>query len=370
MSGNSGASGPLDLLARFFLPLSLVSFAIGLIPITYSYMGGGVFIWGWKLRQFYVSHIDFFFAKRALVGTILYPLFHGPGGGEAWGKAVVVLFELVVLGLLAAVLWRLGTRQPFRASPLFKLAIAAFLLSPAGLMQLSGDLGRYDHLNIILLLGSALLTSKARYGLAGLLFATAALVHEAVFFYGMGPILAMLLLNRAHPRDFVACIGPALLVLVAVGLWGNLAPAELAVLDTMPGSGVNVWSRGVVEMPVGLKPYEFVLLAYYAIVPFAALFLIVRHNGGSLLRVFAPQLFALVLYPLGLDWFRWASLGFVSVAITLIFLAGRLDWKLPRIAAPLSILFLIYLLPVGPLGVEHPLPLIELVYRYLIGWQS
>lgn len=357
------------IIRRYFMILSLISIVVGMLPALYRFFGGSVFVNSFKLRHFYVNYFEFFFAKRALLGTITYPYFATFGDGETEGKLGLLLFESTVLAALIVMLSRLGRREGLRNSPIYVMVLAGFLFSPAGLMELTGDIGRFDHLNIVLILAASFAALKRRYPIVGALFCTTVLIHEASLFYGAGPIVTALLIDRARPRAFVICLFPAVAAMGAVLLYGNMSAAQLALLDARPGTGTNVWQRGALELPHQLRQLRYLLpLLFYALVPFAVLVSIVRHNGGSILRIVGPQMASLLLYPLGVDSYRWASLGFVSIATGLLIVADRWSWSVPRYPRPVAALLLLYLLPIGPLGIGTPLPLVELAFQRIADW--
>ncbi|MGC6328490.1 hypothetical protein [Rhizorhabdus sp. FW153] len=355
---------------RHFLLLALLSLAVGSLANLYFRLGADRPLVGpWLLKQFYVNYVDFGFAKRALVGTLLYPVFSAPVVDAATGAAIATGLSLAIFAVMILLLDRLHARPLRREEAgLGACVLAALLLSPAGLMEIAHDIGRYDALNIALLLVAVALVLNGRPRLAGLIFGIAGLVHEAVFFYGVGPLAVALFATRSRPADMVACLLPGALALGAVGLWGNLDAAQLALLDARPGSGTTVWSRGVIEVPIALKPYEQAALAFYTLAPFVLLFAVLRHNRASLLRYFLPPTATLLLFPLGFDYFRWASLGLFAVALTLLIGVARLGWRLPPASPALTAIFLLYCLPLGPLGTAHPLPFLELIWLHFTGW--
>ena len=353
---------------RHFLPLAVLSLAVGSLANLYFWLGADRPLVGpWLLKQFYVNYVDFGFAKRALVGTLLYPAFSAPVVDASTGAAIATGLSLAIFAVLILLLDRLHAR-PLRpqAAGLGACVLAALLLSPAGLMEIAHDIGRYDALNIALLLVAVALVLRGRPRLAGLVFGIAGLVHEAVFFYGGGPLAVALFATRARPVDMAACLLPGALALGAVGLWGNLEPAQLAVLDARPGSGTTVWSRGVIEVPIALKRQA--ALTFYTLAPFVLLLAVLRHNRASLGRYFLPPAATLLLFPLGFDYFRWASLGLFAVALTLLTGGARLGWRLPPASPALTAIFLLYCLPLGPLGTAHPLPFLELIWLHFTGW--
>ncbi len=355
-----------DFIRRFFVPLAILSLLFGsLSNLLLMLAWGQDYIQPGLLRQYYANYIEFGFAKRALVGTLLYPLFATAGSSDLGGQLLVIGFELAVFASLILLLARLGGRDARGNGALLALVLAAFILSPVGFQQFAWDIGRYDHLNIILLILTCWLVMEGRYRLASALFAIGLLVHEAFFFFAAGPIIVALFARQAGPRDFALCGIPATLAMVAVSLWGNMTPGELALLDSKPGAGTFFWSRGVYDPPmVALAWYELLAIAYYTLLPFVLLYGVVRHNGGSLLRSWAPALITLALYPLGFDYLRWAGLCFVSVAVILIFMTRTAGWTLPRYRPAALALLLPYMLPLGPIGTVRPLYYVELLRTY------
>ena len=369
MASSAEEKGILRFVAPWFLMLAPLAFVVGSLGNLYFWLGASKPVIGpWLLKQYYVNYVDYGFAKRAAIGTIFRPLIAAEGFTEQAGLRIAIAFSIGAFALLIGAIWWFHAKRDGTTPALSAWALAILLLSPAGFVELAHDIGRYDAINILIIVVSVAAIVRGHVGVAAIAFAVAVLIHEAVFFYGLGPLAVALFATRSRRVDFVACLAPAAVVLAAIGLWGNLSPTELQLLDARPGTGTTVWSRGMIEIPIELKSYEIAALAFYLLVPFGLLYAVARHNGASLARYFVPPLATLLLFPLGFDYFRWASLGLFSVAITLLIGASRLGWRAPRVSRPFAACLLLYCLPLGPLGTAHPLPFIEIIVYSIIGW--
>lgn len=325
------------------------------------------FVTKWILRQFYANYFDYGFAKRALFGTVFYPLLISVGPSQLAGQIFVICYELAVIAIVAIGFDRYCRRHMEGSRELFTWILAAMVLAPFGFMAFADDLGRYDHVNLVLVFAGAMCALRQRYWLAGALLGAATLVHEAAMFFGSGPMLAVLFANRARKRDAIIALAPGALAIAAVTLWGNMSPDELALLASRPGVDTSVWTRGAFTTPVG-RPFwwEAIALLFYASMPYVFLYTVVRHNRASLIKVFAPQLIVLGLFPIGYDYFRWSMLAAGSVLITLVVLGQRQDFQMPRYAKWQAALLLLYIAPLGPIGTAHPLIFIELIVKNAI----
>jgi hypothetical protein len=239
-----------------------------------------------------------------------------------------------------------------------------FLLSPATALHLGFDVGRYDHINLLLLAVSLLIVrrGKALY-IVPVLTAVGILIHEAYLLYSVPVITASLwYLNRR-----VAIVNAVLSRSLGMALivWGKPSSEVITRVSSEPGvipGAIEAISVGVIDTirnnlsyviyEVMRRPWDFILppaiLSGYAIV-----YLSSTRGLPPTLR-FSPFV-CLLLFLLGYDYPRWASL---TVMVMLFHLAS-LGRRLPPETGKLSLLLMLTTL-LGPLGAGHyAFPLLE-----------
>lgn len=358
----------LSAISSNFIILSVFSYFIGILyAVKVSLNNGDFSYFSYKITQFHINYMDFGFARRGAIGTVLHPLIDGFSGNIDYEYLFIISFDFV---LFIAVVWVahrvLSAMESDRPSFSFWTRLA-LLIAPAGFMQFSYDVARYDHANYLIVFLALWLAAWGRPYWAGIAMAAGVLVHEAMFFYGL-PVLVVLALLRAAPRREIALsLVPAVAAMALIALFGNIDADLAVVLGPDRAGGAEAWQRVVLEPASHLGFSDYALLAFYVGVPCYFLLRFARANGFSL-PVFAGQLlFVCALFLLGVDYFRWAHLLFVSAVTTAaaILIANR-KTALPATGGFERLVLALYVLPLGPIGVREPLPYVERIWNEVV----
>lgn len=299
----------------------------------------------WKLDQYGLSYQDLGLARRALPGSVL-TLFAGDAAAEA--ILPTMLATAAVLGAVLALLcWRL-------ADPFLTFAV---LVSPATFLQIGFELGRFDQLNLILLLTIVFVRSRHAILLAPVMV----LIHEGsvVQFLPLAFYCNWVVHGANRLLLVSAGLAVAVLLLLLAGtehdpavlraLYPHANPESIAVLTRTLGENIAF-------VAAQFSATEAIL--YVGLV--AALFLhglmlvIVRGYAGHLPRAGIGLLAAsapLALGIVGIDMARWIALAVFNLFVLALF-ARKHGAPTPPLASsvPLHLLLVVYALP-GPLGI-------------------
>ena len=198
------------------------------------YMGTGWGV-GWRTSQFFFNYQELGFVKRGLIGTLLHP-FPGllrPGFFALLSGGFVLMF---VVGWAARVaeVWR----QLDRRSALWLTALCA--ASPAIFLRQGFDLGRFDVIGLLAMLGSIAAIDRGRWWLAGVGGAVAMLAHEAYLVINF-PLVVAYAWAAARAPDrmkggtgavrrlaWIALLAPMLAATLAVTRFGNYEAGQAA----------------------------------------------------------------------------------------------------------------------------------------------
>jgi hypothetical protein len=370
----------LNYISNHFLKISLIFYAFGIaqsLVITFGDQSlAGLF--SWKFTQFYVNYFDFGFVKRGVVGTFLYPIFNQIGGRVA-ATLIVIIFVDFLLFLSLLLLLRKAMENLFPANNELMMVIKVIIvLSPVGVMQLSYDAGRFDHLNFILAGYALILLLERRFVLAGILVAVGVLVHEAIILFGfpvlMAACLSIIGKNGSLPDRIRSAVSFALLPVLAAGLvalTGNPGIDFASVLPPSVMQGAAVWGRSVFQPSLGLSIQQYVVLLFYLVMPYVFLRNFYQANRLEVDLIFIAALSPLLLFALGIDYARWTHLAFVSVLIAIFFHVanGRVSFSVRNLGFTKFGLFL-YVLPLGPIGITRALPYVEAILLSISGNQA
>ncbi|MEM9050161.1 MAG: hypothetical protein AAGC92_15755 [Pseudomonadota bacterium] len=301
----------------------------------------------WKIFQYQTSYADLGFVRRGLIGTLL-------GIGPNRAPPMLLGFAAASsLAMAAVFVWLLAqVRQPELAR--------ALLISPALFLGIGFDLGRFDHLNYLLMLVAVL-----RPGWALVLLAPAMLlIHEAAIASHVPLLLALHLQKRGLDTALWAAGVAAAATLAALLFLGReYSLAELMLRYPLADTdALRVLNRGVGDNLAEVWDYasnriEPVLLmalvfpaAYLALL--GAIYLRLAGPGARLALLAA--LTPLALSPFGYDFTRWFGLAAINLTLLICRAARRQDARpTPRWALAGLVLFA---LP-GPLGLVYPYPL-------------
>ncbi len=339
---------------------------------------------GWRLALWQLDYRHEF-GKRALPGAVLGGLGIPRTAGVVW--ALSFSAAMTSCGVLVWLWWRRLAAQPPRTA---LLLLGVFVASPASAMHLGYDAGRFDHFTLLIAIICVALILEGPTRLATFvvppLIAVGLLIHEAFLLIGL-PLIATTTWWRSaddpgHRRLFFAEMAVALLTLMPLLLYGDASEASLRAAlsdvarvapgDTLAASSLTVLNAGVarsIRMAGWAWSQPFTWLYMAVVLPlllalgwlYLAAIELRRRRGGELGVALAP-LSVLVLFGLGLDFYRWMALGLMLSFVVLLVL-GPTSPGISRIAGTrrgwvaLTVAFGTAFL--GPLGVTNPFPAID-----------
>lgn len=346
-----------------FVVLAMVAYMFGLSPWLAEYMLSGAVppALEWNLTHYHVDYFQFGFLRRALVGTILLPIFSVfPDGGLA--EYAILLGADAAIALVLAVLVARIFLRPHITNPNKRLIALICLIAPVGFVQLGYDAGRLDHVNFLLFVAAMRLVVLGQVLGAAFLSVAMLLVHEAALFYALPVVVAFAHASTKSVASVLVIGVPAVLCASALALWGT-AGADLApALPENANIAAGVWSRNLLEPARGFGPLHYIITLYLT---FAALVFLRRHykaNAQAPDLLFAAPFAVLALFALGVDYGRWTHVLFVSV-LAVIACAPHLGRKAEVELTPVSIkLFLLpWMLPLGPVGIALLYPFLPFI---------
>lgn len=296
------------------------------------------------------------FVRRGLVGAVTEAIFGSVANSYAFIEwAAIALCAACFLGYAAAAAWIASARPSAVA---IGAALAGALLAPA-LPAFAYDLGRFEQVNFLLLLGALLVVAKgppAAVAAAVALAGSAALfVHEG-FLVLQFPMLLGLALLRLVGRDGMApgaallrVLLPACAVVLAAFLlvWGMggtstdpttwrahwVAQAPFITLEP-DNDAVHVHGRSVVEnLRWTLANLTLQRLALAGVVLLCGVYAggvlwfgLCRQALGAGRRPVLPAIVFLsflspaIMVPIGLDTMRWAGIVVLNTVLGVLFL--------------------------------------------------
>ncbi len=272
------------------------------------------------------------FVKRGLLGTLLSTLHLTPSTGT-----VLLLYVLAFEAFL--LLFYLFVRREGRDNPLLPYFFLLFLLSPATLFHMGDDLGRTDiYLYLLLLLSFNL------PGIAPLLTLLAILIHEGYVLMAL-PVLVLGLYLKGKGR-----------LAVASGVVGVVGAVVVSLSGRLSGEGMATYSRilashGITAtdplLPLHLSPLRNSLYFYAkfltdptsritvgigivsALLLISLYFLLLYRLSRAPTYLKVVPLSPLLMFPFGVDYFRWASATSVSMALAFVLLSKRFGVREP-----------------------------------------
>lgn len=302
---------------------------------------------GWKTSQFFFSYQELGFVSRGLVASLLHPftpVLSAPG-----------LLAITALMLLAfVVVWWLWSDRAVQDLPAADRAVfvAVCALAPSTLQRMGFDYGRFDPLNVLLLLASLALLRRSRDVMAGAVAAVAVLIHEG-FLILQFPVLCALILSdgRAVDGQHLQRLGRFLLLpglaAIAVVTWGRYEPgidalvahfaADPVYRAAAPGGAPNRDALLVITRSLR-ENWEFNAAFFAERRPWGHLALIV--SWLAVFGVFFDRFFArnglrrdwlyfsvyspLLISVIACDYFRWAALVSINMLVVMFLkLGGR-----------------------------------------------
>ena len=350
---------------KYFIPLSVLSYFLGAAYwIQHTATHKSFALHGWFFTQYHINYIDFGFAKRALIGTLFYPVMSVLPNGELGEFIAFVLLDLCAFLLLVFIVHSVLKRFQGDLLVFADWTRIALLISPVGFMQVGSDAGRYDHFNYLLVFLATYFVVDRKLFWAGMTLALGAFLHEAIFFYGLPVVTILALLRKERFVTVVASMLPLVGAMAVIALFGNLDVNLVSELGETAATGAEVWTRGVFEPATHLSAIGIFLAISYTTLPYYFFFRFFEENRLPSLLIGGQMLFICCLFFLGVDAFRWAHLVFFScltfVATLLLLDQNR---KVPQLIAVEKIALGLYLLPLGPIGVATPLPYMMVIFE-------
>ena len=149
--------------------------------------------YSWISTHYLVNYQEFGFVKRGFISTLLTGL-----GVPVTRWALGFLWAGFVFGVfvMASVFFRWATQEVGRHTPFVRNLAILCVLSPCTFMHFGYDLGRFDVINVILLMGAIMIVPRGRGWYAGALAVIGILIHESFIFAGYPVLLLVALTHR------------------------------------------------------------------------------------------------------------------------------------------------------------------------------
>ena len=291
----------------------------------------------WAMTHYWF-HYGLEFVKRGLVGSLFHVL------RISITTKSVFLFS-VFCGEIVAALAAIYIVRLIEGAEIRKQFLILFAISPATLMHLGYDLGRYDQCNILLSLITLLIIhsypkSLVKSALLALLLFTQVLIHEAAFLI---TIPALLFISYDDFRDekdrelimglqLVAVMGAVVFVLLFgqandYTLWLVRQQIDSGLPGFDPSGALEVWRRGILESLTFTFAYVSRPWVWFNLALSIPLVLVhvcwacmwfTTVDGGVYKwgLIYSPFLGVPVLMIFGIDWFRWLSVALLMLFLT------------------------------------------------------
>jgi len=331
------------------LMLFLASLAMGWhgYDLLWCALSGAPFhpAFGVNLRttQYFFNYQDLGFIKRGLVGTMLHPF---PALTTRVGLALVGWALLLVFALQFWSFFLAATASVAgRGRGILALLCAA---TPAFLLRLGNDFGRFDVIDLMAALACFSLLWRSRWFLASIPAALAILVHEDFLFFQLPLIVALAatLPGDGKRKPWLSLLALPAAATAAVFLWGRsrlgLDPLigyfahNPRYLAAVPGGQVQVEEVAVLARTLrdnfALNGRMFaqklawlhlpVILAWFWFAGrHAAHFY--RRNGLAKDLLFYAAFCPLLLGLVGFDYYRWVAMAAVNLLLVILLQCRR-----------------------------------------------
>lgn len=343
---------------RVWTPLVYFCVAVVLIAagnVVRAQFGGAIpgreeawpYLYHGMLLPFLVDYGDVGFVRRGLVGTLV-------PGDPALGATLPVLVAATLPPLLVA------AGLSLRLARLEDRALAfAFAVSPALFWHMGFDLGRFDALNLLIVL--AIVLCPWRWAL---LAAPLTLpIHEAAAVIFL-PVLFALHWQRFGLGTPLVVAGVAVLFMMAalIGLSATPSPATIAALYPLAMPDPWVISSSI-EDNLGLAwrhfsaertAWQFWMLgppALYVAVLFVVVARVVQPVPGAWLPL-AAALSPLLMPLVAVDYARWLALAGTNAILVALVVAPAMPDRAPRAVVAALVVAGAF----GPMGILYGFP--------------
>ncbi|MDX1489001.1 MAG: hypothetical protein R3268_12410 [Acidiferrobacterales bacterium] len=356
-------------ISAHFVKFGVIAYFLGHLPLTYQREYWGYFASIlWKLTSFHVNYVDFGFVKRGVVGTAVKPIFDALDDGGFGELAFLFAFDIACVAIFFYLFSKVCDNLLKDSKDLKNYIKSVAAISPVGLAQFAYDVGRLDHLNYILLVVCIVAIAQGKFILSGFLGAVAILIHEAFFLYGAPVLIAFAISRKTDLRRFYAFVFTMLYAAGLVFSFGNSTVPLDQILSEEASIGSEVWDRGIFLSNLPLSVYEYFSVVPYLIAAYLLLYRVYSANDMKVDLIFLSTFAPLVLFALGIDFFRWTHIV-VVVVVAAIFVKSTErtlsfstpGWRLRD--APLLLL----LLPLGPIGIDIGFPVVLKVIDFVSG---
>jgi hypothetical protein len=343
-----------------FIVVSIASYSLGFAQhFLVILKHGEIMAADWKPTQYHINYFEYGFAKRALVGTLFFPVMSLLPDGGTEEKLFVVSVSFVTFIALVLILRAAINSLPPDWRGIRDVLPAILCFAPVGFMQISYDIGRYDLFNYLVIATMFVLIRRGALLSAAAVLTVGILIHEAVFFIALPLLLIAVVHDGFHVYRVIKCTFMPVSAMALTALFGNLSEQELALLPPEVSGGAGVWTRGVLEPAGYLGVANYMILGFYALVPLALLVKLCRENELSTLKFVSPLSIVGALFFLGTDYFRWVHLLFVSVLSVVFFIATTERSTNIAVDRRDRLTLLAFSFPLGPIGISQGLPYIR-----------
>ncbi|MDB3882447.1 hypothetical protein N9299_03600 [Amylibacter sp.] len=319
----------------------------------------------WKILQYEISYFDFGFIRRGVIGSLLNPWFSVLEKSEKLLLIYAIEFVIISAFVLTfvSVVEQKSVKREVR-----KFYYLLMMLSPVGLSAWWFDIGRFDHINFLILFLVLHLIENKKFFIASMCCVVAIFIHEAFAFYGLILAVCFLHLNIRKGLDDVNQLIristfalPPIVAMAFLYMYGNVEDlSALSYLEQQYGSAYRVWDRKFIEPRFNFTIFSTVstlILLSSIWILFINRALIKELNLYYVACLVGP----LVLFLAGYDYARWISIVFFSSLIFHVYTQGKnkLSSKTHRYA------YMLLILPLGPIGIGELFPYIHIIFRNL-----
>jgi len=355
-------------------PLFLSYLALILVAIFSSQFD---LVEDWKGTHWLMSY-ELEFIKRGFVGSAAPYLFSFPISLEQISTASYAVYFLLSIFLILYV------------APAFKddiLLITLLLSSGFALQQLGYDIGRFDHIVLLLTLTSLKIIPLCKSNpavitiLLILLSALSMLVHEAAALIAIPLTFSALSITMIKneksylpPSIYLASSICIFFVIIIVGSPTTPPEQWIAFLQSKANFTINLNSAAVthnslqdniqisIERLISTKTANRMLLVF--VFSSSYIYIIYRifqkqlinENRSIVFLTLLPIIATIPLFFLGLDYYRWIALAMLNTLLILTFLRHMTEKKPINISRKALFILAIFTIYAGPLGISIALP--------------
>jgi hypothetical protein len=334
----------------------------------------------------YLFNYEYEFLNRALVGEVFRQL--GLTGNYKFLNLYAYSIAVIAIVMLY---FYFSQFRPSTDNQQQLYFLAFFAISPATISHIGFDIGRYDQLNLIILILAVMLVSRGALIRASLLAAVGVFVHQP-FVVIFLPLLVAIAIAENGRASFASGVKVAffpILALAFIMLQGNpeiLNERELnsALLKSYPHFRPNSIAASIevffLDLPRAFaltivpysKPSTWLYLSaagtYFALL-IAVYWQFFKHVSEPKLQLVMIAPFAsLALFLLGVDYYRWIALISLNMFLAYAYVSHKMnrnvitDVHSRRLLVTISIFALL-----GPMGVRSAFPLLNRLAIYFFG---